>query len=173
MAIFNTSITNSVYNISDRFSILDNQIKGLNKNYKENKKDIIDLKNEYQKDKNNFNEVYTPTIDWYKENREEFIYMYDTVSEFYMSMALNPIIRFLNYFFHWFYLQLVEYKYDYHKYRIFVRPCISKFCTGVGQFSSYTSRKAGRKKCYKRNMKIFKKLCKENHIDIKNTPIMF
>lgn len=171
--------------VDDQFVNVDNKIKGIHSTLKENNDLMFKLEgsvNKIKSDTKKYNENYMPTIEWYKENRDELVYMYDTVSEFYMSMAFNPVIRFLNHFFHWYYFKLdtevmIEESPTETIFRstecIVVCPCILKNMDIDNDYLSYNDRKKKKKECYKKNMKIFKKRCKSIHGNIKDLPIRF
>ena len=151
--------------VNDRFTILerktDKKIEKIHQTFLSNE----EFK-EYQK-------TILPVIEWYEGSRVKVDFLCDTLFNFYTSIALNPIVRLLNYFFHWYVLEICRLKYEDIEFCVVVRPYIM---TDDNCSSSYKTRSNMRKSFYKKHMNIFKRHCKKIKklgYSLKELPIKF
>lgn len=131
--------------ISDSIDILERKTdKKIEKIYKT----VISV-DEFKK----YQKTTDPAVEWYNEYHIKIEFMYDIICNFYMNTALHPIIRVLNYFFHWYVLEICKMKYDANEFCVVIRPIIMN---GDDHSHPYTTRSKLRKSFYKKHMKIFK-----------------
>ena len=164
--------------VTDKFEVplpthVATQIKGMQSIQAGHIKDLEDYKEEVNKrfieaeqtEVNRFNEVvndYTPAKKWVDEHKMTTVHTNQQFGFFICKLAKNPIIRFLNYFFHWFHLIVyrTEYWSSYKHDKYYVMVTISEYDSSTWMCGSdYMSKewKRRRREHYKNERDILRR----------------